>query len=133
MKRLVRKVLVVLIILAPVLSYQGCKKQPKCGCGKDEIFTLTKAAASVQWTTTGSSITFSLIGDPYSSYLVCNPGEVFPGLSEYNSGDVLQVSGHVYWECNYLMNASNGSNYAYMYKVYQVQVTEVTVDMYGKK
>ena len=132
MKKLVRKILVILIMLAPMVSYQGCKKQPKCGCGKDEIFTLTKTSAAVYWST-GASITFTLVGDPYSTYMVCNPGDIFPNMSNYTSGDVLEVSGHVYWECNYLMNASNGSYYQSMYKVYQVQVTDISVDMYGKK
>ncbi|MCU0363992.1 MAG: hypothetical protein MUE32_11605 [Bacteroidales bacterium] len=129
---ILRKIFVALIMLTPLVSYQGCKKQPKCGCGKDELFTLTKAQATVYWTT-GASITFNLLGDPYSTYMFCNPGEMFPSMKNYSPGDVLQVSGHVYWECNYLMNASNSSSYASYYKVYQIQVTEVTVDMYGKK
>ena len=128
----IRKIVVVLIIFAPLVSYQGCKKQPKCGCGKDVLYTLTKSQARVTWNPTGSSIQFSPLDNPYSTYMFCNPGEMFPSMSDYSSGDILLVSGLVYWECNYLMQQSNSSYQSY-YKVYMIQVTEVTVDLYGKK
>lgn len=51
-----RKLLVVAIILAPVFSYEGCKKQAKCGCDGDVLFTLTDMQAYVYFNETGSSI-----------------------------------------------------------------------------
>jgi hypothetical protein len=57
---------------------------------------------------------------------------MFPKLADYKSGDVLQVSGQVFWECNYLYQSSN-SSYSSYYKVYDIKVTDVTVDLYGKK
>jgi hypothetical protein len=129
---IIRKIFVVLIIITPVFSYSGCKKQARCGCGKDVLFTLTNVEAYVYYNELGTSITFRTTNDPYSTYNFCNPGEMFPKLTDYKSGDVLQVSGSVFWECNYLYQSSNYS-YGTYYKVYMVQVTDVTVDLYGKK
>ncbi|MCX6321627.1 MAG: hypothetical protein NTX93_07490 [Bacteroidia bacterium] len=130
--QIIRKILVVLIILAPVFSYSGCRKQAKCGCGKDILFTLTNTQATVYYNETGTSITFTPLDNPYATYNFCNPGEMFPKFTDYKSGDILLVSGHVYWECNYLYQTSNYSYQTY-YKVYMIQVTDVTVNLYGKK
>jgi hypothetical protein len=130
--QIIRKILVLLIILAPVFSYSGCKKQAKCGCDGDVLFTLNLAQAKVYYNETGTSITFTTLSDPYSTYNFCNPGEMFPKLKDYKSGDVLLVSGRAFWECNYLYQSSNYSYQTY-YKVYMMQVTDVTVDLYGKK
>ena len=129
---IIRKILVVLIIIAPVFSYSGCKKQARCGCGKDVLFTLENRQATVYYNETGTSITFTTIEDPYSTYNFCNPQEMFPKFEDYKSGDVLLVSGDVFWECNYLYQSSNYSYQSY-YKVYMIQVTDVTLDLYGKK
>ena len=129
---IIRKVLVVLIILAPVLSYSDCKKQAKCGCDGDVLFTLTNTQATVIYNATGTNIYFTTLTDPYSTYNFCNPGEMFPKFTDYKSGDVLLVSGRVFWECNFLYQSSN-SSYSTYYKVYMIQVTDVTVNLYGKK
>ena len=130
---LIRKVLVVLIIIAPVLSYSGCKKQPKCGCTGDVLFSLTLEPATVSFNATGTNIQFSTVIDPYSIYYFCNPSEMFPKFTNYKSGDILQVSGQVFWECNYLYQSSNSSYQTSIYKVYNIMVTDVTVNLYGKK
>jgi hypothetical protein len=129
---IIRKILVVLIIFTPVFSYSGCRKQAKCGCGKDILFTLTNEQATVYYNEAGTSITFTRLSDPYSTFNFCNPGEMFPKFKDYKSGDILLVSGHAYWECNYLYQTSNYS-YPTYYKVYMIQVTDVTIDLYGKK
>jgi len=129
---IIRKILVVLIIITPVFSYSGCRKQARCGCGKDVLFTLTNEQATVYYNETGTNITFTTLDNPYATYNFCNPGEMFPKFADYKSGDILLVSGHVYWECNYLYQTSNYSYQTY-YKVYMIQVTDVTVDLYGKK
>ena len=36
-----RKVMVAMIIILPVFSWSGCKKQPKCGCDGDVIRTIS--------------------------------------------------------------------------------------------
>jgi hypothetical protein len=129
---IIRKLLLLLIIIVPVLSGTDCKKQQKCGCDGDVLFTLSKAQAMVYFTEDGTTITFQTLSDSYSSYNICNPGEMFPGLSESKSGDILLVSGSVYWDCTYLYQSSN-SSYQNPYKVYSVQGTEITSDLYGKK
>jgi len=121
-----------LIIVAPVVSYSGCKKQAKCGCGKDVLFTIGQRRAHVYFNETGSNIYFTLLDDPYSTYYFCNPGEWFPKMTEYKTGDELVISGHAYWECNYLMQAGN-SSYSSYYKTYMMDVTGLYMDLYGKK
>lgn len=130
--KVTRKILVGLIFIIPLFSYSGCKKQAKCGCGKDVLFTLTDAQATVYFNETGTNITFQTIDNPYSTYNFCNPGEMFPKLKDYKPGDILLVSGHCYWECNYLYQSSN-SQYQNYYKVYMIQVTNVYSNLYGKK
>ncbi len=127
---MLRKIFVVLIMTAPLVSYSGCKKQAKCGCGKDVLFILTNTVCHVYWTT-GSIVYFQTSSDPYSTYYFCNPSEMFPKLENYKTGDELLVSGSVYYECNYLYQAGN-SSYGSYYKSYNIQVTDVYMDMYGK-
>jgi len=119
-------------MVAPVFSHSGCKKQAKCGCGKDVLYTLTNRQATVYFTDAESQITFQLYGNLYDTYIFCNPSEMFPKFTDFKSGDLLEVSGLVYWDCNYLYNNSNSSYQSY-YKVYQVQVTDVVKSPYGKK
>jgi hypothetical protein len=52
-------------------------------------------------------------------------------LKKLNTTDLLLLSGKVYYECNYLMNSGN-SGYQ-MPPVYQVDVTSIRPDNYGKK
>lgn len=133
MKRIIlRKIFIVMIMVAPVISYSGCKKQAKCGCGNDVLFTLGERRAYVYFNESGSNIYASLLEDPYSTYYFCNPGEWFPKMTEFKSGDELVMSGHAYWECNYLYQAGN-STYGSYYKVYNIQVTNLYIDLYGKK
>jgi hypothetical protein len=130
--QIIRKIFVVLIILTPVFSYSGCKKQAKCGCDGDVLFTLTNAQSKVYYNDTGTNIFFTTVDNPYATYNFCNPGEMFHKFTDYKSGDILLVSGHVFWECNYLYQSSNYSYQSYS-KVYMVQVTDVTLNLYGKK
>jgi len=37
-----RKIALALIIIVPSILYSDCKKQAKCGCGKDVVSTLSK-------------------------------------------------------------------------------------------
>ena len=134
MKRSIfRRILVILIFAVPLVSYPGCKKQAKCGCGKDVLFTLSNATAHVYFQDPITSISFTLSSDPYSTYNFCNPSEMKSKLADYKTGDELLVSGHVYWNCSYINQSSSGSYYSSMYKIYDVQVTDVFMDLYGKK
>lgn len=130
--KIIRKILVVLIIIIPLFVGTDCKKQAKCGCDGDILFTLTQVQATIYFNSTGTTVTCSLLSSPYDQYYFCNPGEMFPKLSESKSGDVLIISGHAYWECNYLQQSSNSSQRSF-YKVYNLQVTDLHADLYGKK
>jgi hypothetical protein len=127
--KFLRKFLVVLIMTMPVFANTDCKKQPKCGCDGDALFTLDETPATVYWQ---NNETIWFMTDAYSTYYFCNPGEMYSKLADSKSGDVLRVSGEVFWDCSYLYQQSNYSYGAYN-KVYQVRVTDVHADMYGKK
>jgi len=129
---ILRKIFIILIIAAPAISYSGCKKQAKCGCGKDVLFTLTNQRAHVYFNETYTLIYFTTSNDPYSTFNFCNPSEMKSKLAEFKTGDELLVSGHAYWNCSYV-NQSSQSSYGSPYKIYDVEVTDVYVDLYGKK
>jgi hypothetical protein len=126
-----RKVFVILIIITPIFTDLACKKQPKCGCGKDLLFTLTERNVYVYYDAVAKSASFTYEGDPYSTYYFCNPEDMMSTLTQFQSGQLLLLSGRVYYECNYLLNASNNPYYAQV-KVYMVEVTDVKEDLYGK-
>jgi hypothetical protein len=129
---ILRKILIVIIFIAPIFPWSGCKKQAKCGCGGDVLYSLTKIQSKVYFNESGATITCQTLDNPYATYYFCNPGAMFPKLKGYKSGDILMVTGQVFWECNYL---SQSSNYAYQsyYKVYMIMVSDVEEDLYGKK
>ena len=104
---IIRKILVLFILIAPLVSYPGCKKQPKCGCGKDVLFTLTDAQATVYFNETGTVISFTTVMILIRHIIFAIRTEMFPKMKDFTSGDDLLVSGHVYWECNYLYQSSN--------------------------
>ena len=119
-----------MIIIIPVFSYEGCKKQMRCGCGKDVNQTLVNTSAYVYWTTS-QDLKFMIVGDAYDTYSFCNPSEMYPNLVDAKSGDILLVSGKVYWDCTYVSSASN-SSYQSSYRYFVVEVTGLTEDLYGK-
>jgi len=125
-----RRFIVILIIIAPIVSYEGCKKQAKCGCGNDVQVTLIGQSAYVYWTSS-SNIYFQLVGNAYDTYYFCNPSEMYPKLADAKPGDILQISGPTYWDCQYVYQSSN-SSYQSSYRVFQCQVTDLTLDLYGK-
>jgi hypothetical protein len=126
----IRKVLVALIILTPVFTYTDCRKQSRCGCGKDVLRTLTNVSAYIYYTD-GASIDAYLVGNMYAKYSLCNPSAMFPKLADAKSGDILLLSGHVYWDCNYVYQSSN-SSYQSMYQGYNIEATDLSLDLYGK-
>ena len=129
----IRRILVALVIIILVFSYADCKRQPKCGCGRDVLRTYTNVNASVVFNDTYSLLYFQTEGDPYSFYYFCNPAEMIPKLAESKSGDILQVSGHVYWDCNYVSQSSSSSYYQGYQQIFQVEVTDISLNLYGKK
>ena len=133
MRLLLRKILVILVLMLPLLASTDCKKQKKCGCGKDVLFSLTDEPCYVYFNTEGTLMSLQVMNDVYSSYTFCNPVEMFPSVKDFKSGDELMVSGNVYWDCNYVWQQSNYNYNTSLYKQYNIQVTKIYLDMYGKK
>ncbi|HCC70158.1 MAG TPA: hypothetical protein DEQ09_03275 [Bacteroidales bacterium] len=131
MKVLIKILLTVIVILA--LSVGSCKKQAKCGCDGDVINELLSFPVIVYFDTINTSAWFVPISNSMSTYYFCHPSDHMNTLKRYGNGSYLLVDGHVYWECNYLMRASNNPYYASYYKTYQVEVTDIYEDLYGKK
>jgi hypothetical protein len=134
---LIRKILVVLIIILPVFYWTGCKKQPKCGCGKDILRTDTLLVdlTSIKYNDAGTIayyIKTNAIG--YDTYYFCNPVEMYPAYTAIKGENQAILSGYVYYDCQWLMNSSSGSSYMYYYyKTYNIQVTGLKSWGYGKK
>ena len=127
---ILRKLTIILVIIMPLFAYQSCKKQAKCGCGKDEIFELVDAPVMVQFNETSTTVVFYPVVSSGSTYYFCNPGKWIDTLKTLNTEQYLLVSGKVYYECNYLYNSSN--YYYQIPPVYQVDVTSILEDNYGK-
>jgi len=133
---LIRKIVVVAIILLPVFFFQGCKKQVKCGCGKDILFSIDNEPmtySSISYSSNGQTASFSIYnGIYYDTYIFCNPGEVFETYKDLEGEGQVLISGDVFWDCTYMMQSSNSYSYSY-YKIYNIEVTEMKSELYGKK
>ncbi len=129
---ILRKILVALIMIAPVFTVTDCRKQEKCGCDGDALFTLNNVQANVYFDEDGSNIQFTTLSNRYDVYYFCNSTEMFPKLADAKTGDVLLISGQAYWDCMFMQQSSNYSYYNSMSKRYQVVVTDVVLDLYGK-
>ncbi len=133
---LIRKILVAAIILLPVFSFNGCKKQAKCGCGKDILFTIYDEImdySSITYGSNGATASFAIYnGVSYDYYHFCNPTEMYPAYTDLSGQTQIKLSGDVFWDCTYMMNSSNSSYYSY-YKIYNIQVTGMKSSLYGKK
>jgi hypothetical protein len=131
---IIRKILVILIIVVPVFAESGCKKQAKCGCDGDAVFTLDMSEANIFFDVEKNTVyPFSVKDNPFETFYFCNPGQMLPKLSQYTSGDLMVISGDVFWNCTYVYNSSNmQSQMSMYYKTYDVFVTNVEVIPYGK-
>jgi hypothetical protein len=139
----IRKLLVVLIMLLPVGSYTGCKKQPKCGCNGDLLYSISQVFdhSSIVYNTEGTNayfIVYSGLGVYYDTYTFCNPSAMFEKYNSISSDKQVQLSGKIYWDCSFVSQASSSSSsssyyYSY-YKIYNIVVdTLAVVDPYAKK
>lgn len=132
MKSLIfRNSVLVLIILTPFFIDLGCKKQIKCGCGKDVIKDIVDGSAYVYYDTIARSAFFYPETLDGSTFYFCNPGRWLDTLKKYTSGQLLLVSGKASYECNYLMNAGNYGYY--VPPTYQTTVTDIKKNNYAKK
>jgi hypothetical protein len=126
----IQKILFLTVILLPFLLQQSCKKQPKCGCGKDMIFELKSKEVMVVYNEATNDARFYPVVNNNSTYYFCNPGNWIDTLKTMNTSQYLLLSGKVYYECNYLYQNSN--YYYQLPPVYQVDVTDIQEDNYGK-
>ena len=114
-----------------MVSVSSCRKQAKCGCGKDRLFSLTNELVSM------SSIIYAEGGvtasyqEGSSTYYFCNPSAMYSKYQELAGETRIKLSGDVFWECNYLYSSSNSYYYQY-YKVYNIEVTNMESELYGK-
>jgi hypothetical protein len=138
----IRKLLVVLIILLPVVSYTGCKKQAKCGCSGDILYSITDQIfdhSSIVYNASGTNAYFfvySGLGAYQDTYYFCNHSEMFATYNSINSRDQVKLSGDLYWDCSYVQSASQSGSSSYessYYKVYNIKVTKIESSLYGKK
>jgi len=134
----IRKLLVVLIILLPIVSYTGCKKQARCGCTGDVLYSITDQLfdhSSIVYNATGTNAYFMISsGYYYDTYYFCNPSEMYATYNSISSDDQIKVSGDLYWDCSYVSQASQSSSYQQSYyKVYNIKVTKIESSLYGKK
>jgi hypothetical protein len=132
---IIRKIFIVALILLPVFSFHSCKKQAKCGCGKDVLFSYEGKLieySDISYTNNGATAIFTVYnGIAYDYYHFCNPTEIYPTYTALSNQKQIKLSGDVYWDCTYMMNSSNSSYYSY-YKIYNIQVTGLKSSLYGK-
>lgn len=122
------KLLFILIVLS--LTFLGsCKKQIRCGCDGDMINSFFETPVNIYYDVDAGSARFTFDGSPMATYYFCNPTEMMPELSKYESGTKVLIDCEIYYECNYMMQASN-SYYSY-YQTYMVQVSNIQSSLYG--
>ncbi|MBS0012209.1 MAG: hypothetical protein KFF49_12415 [Bacteroidales bacterium] len=120
------------LIIFSALFIGSCKKQAKCGCDGDIINELLGFPIYLYHDTINNQAQFTSVSNPYTTYYVCNPSAFMSQMKKYEYGALVLVDGHLYWNCNYMMQASNNSYYSYMYKAYDVELTDIYEDLYGK-
>lgn len=130
-KKIAAIIAVVVLIIAGLLTMPGCKKQPKCGCDGDALDTLNLIHVNIKYDAENKSAQFSPLGNPYEIYYFCNPSKWMSALTKFSQGEEILISGPYFYECNYLMNSSN-SYYYNLWRIYQIDVTDVRAYEYGK-
>jgi hypothetical protein len=128
----IRKSCIALIILAAVFISTDCNKQVRCGCGKDIYLSFPGVPVYIYFSADKAVITASLVGQQYVVYNFCNPTEMAAKLVDAQYGDIMLLTGDVYYDCQSVYQQSN-SGYQGLVQYYQVQVSELVLDMYGKK
>lgn len=122
----------ILSVIALSVLIGSCKKQDRCGCDEDIIDELFGSPVYIYYDSINMSARFTPLSNTMATYYFCNPTEMMPKLKKYDNGAVLLVDGLVYWECNYMYQASNNYSYMSYYKSYMITVTDLYENMYGK-
>ena len=127
--KIVYRFLLVAIFTFP-LFIGSCKEQYRCGCDTDVLNSLLDAPVVIYYDEENKSAEFVPEINAYARYYFCNPSEMMPQLVNFENGAMVLLSGEVFYECNYMYQASN-SYYGSMYQAYMVTVTEIKEDLYG--
>jgi hypothetical protein len=130
-KKIVAGIATGVLIVAALLSATSCKKQPKCGCNGDPLDTLNLTHVYITYDADNKTAQFSPIWNSYEIYYFCNPSEWMSTLTKFKQCEEILISGTYFYECNYLMNSSN-SYYYNLWRIYQINVTDVRAYEYGK-
>ena len=129
MKSLLRKLLVIIVLFAPLFVNTDCKKQKRCGCPpRGDIIRQYNYENAVYF---NDESTMVQMFEYYDSYTFCNPDRWREELKKYKSGDALVVKGDVYWDCSWVMQASNNPQGS-LGASYQIYVDTIYMEMYGK-
>lgn len=128
----IRKFLIAGVILSAIFISTDCKKQVRCGCGKDVFQSLLNTSAYIYFSADKATIFCSVVGNPYATYNFCNPTAMSSKLGDAKYGDIMLVSGSVYYDCTSVYQSSN-SVYQSLQQYYQIEVDDLTLDLYGKK
>lgn len=128
-----RKILIALIILIPVVSYSGCKKQARCGCKGDQLISITEELFDYNAIHYIDSSSAYFQKGIYDTYYFCNPSEMYSVYKDLSGQDQVLLSGEVFWNCSYMMNSSGSSYYYQYYKIYDIHITGLKSYLYGKK
>ena len=129
MKRLFKKVLIIIVLFAPMFINTDCKKQKKCGCRGDVLDTYSYSSI-VYFSDESPTIAFAGYFNDY--YTVCNPDEIRSKLENFKNGEELVVTGNYYWDCNYVQQVNSNSYYSSIQRSYVIYVTDIYKNMYGK-
>ena len=124
-----------IVLLTPLFTNTDCKKQKKCGCSGDVLYSYTGVEYYVYFGEESPVISMIQVGNSFDTYTVCNTDEIKPKLTNFKSGVVLKVAGDIFWDCNYVMQSGNSYSYSYssMYRAFNIRVNDIYMDMYGKK
>ncbi len=127
----ISKFLIAGVIIFAMFISTDCKKQVRCGCGKDVVRSLVNTSANIYFSPDKATISCYIVGNQYASYTFCNPSEMAPKLVDISSGDIMLVTGSAYYDCQALSQQSN-SRYPSIQQYYQIEVDDLTLDLYGK-
>ncbi len=127
MKYLYKSIFIIIILASTMLG--SCKKQVKCGCDGDKINSVAEMPVIIYYDAEAGSASFVLETNPMATYYFCNPGEMMPELINYEIGTKILVDCDIYYECNYMMQASN--SYVSYYQTYMADVSKVQSSLYG--
>lgn len=127
MKNIYKSFFVVIVLASTLVG--SCKKQIRCGCDGDVINTWVEYPVYITYNEEANSASFTFEGAPMAQYYICNPTEIMSELVTFDQNEKVIIDCEIYYECNYMMQASN-SYYSY-WQAYMVVVDNIQSSLYG--